>query len=415
MSARMERIVVVGAGLAALSAAERLRERGFSGDIVIIGDETHRPYNRTPLSKGLLTGQVSTRELPLRSYTPLNVQWKLGNRVTGLDIARRMLRTEQGADIGFDGLIIATGVRARHLPGAPMDAPHVWTLRTLDDARAIDRAMTHARRIAVVGGGFLGCEIASTARERGIAVTLIDRSPTVLHRSLGAPIGAVIGEMHRAAGVRLHLGVGVSGWAETRRGAGLTLDDNEKIDADLVVIGVGTDPNTEWLHNSGLDITNGVLCDETGHALTHAGTRVEGIVAAGDVARWPNQRFDSIPRRVEHWINAVEMGQAAADSLLAGPAASPFCPTPRFWSHQHGTRIQASGQLALGTSMTLLDGNFQDRRFIAGFTRPSDTGPTLVGVVAVNMPRSLLRWHESIGRPANERPSRARPVTVLQN
>ncbi|WP_166788322.1 FAD-dependent oxidoreductase [Cryobacterium sp. MDB2-33-2] len=415
MSARTERIVVVGAGLAALSAAERLRERGFAGDIVVIGEETHRPYNRTPLSKGLLTGQVSTRELPLRSYTPLNVQWKLGDTVTGLDIARRVLRTEHASDIGYDGLIIATGVRARHLPGAPMDAPHVWTLRTLDDARAIDRAMTNARRIAVVGGGFLGCEIASTARERGIAVTLIDRSPTVLHRSLGAPIGAAIGEIHRAAGVRLHLGVGVSGWTETRRGARLTLDDNEEVDADLVVIGVGTDPNTEWLRDSGLDITDGVLCDATGHAISRDGVRVEDIVAAGDVARWPNQRFDGLPRRVEHWINAVEMGQAAADSLLAGPAARPFCPTPRFWSHQHGARIQASGQPALGSSMTLLEGSFQDRRFIAGFTRPGDTGPLLVGVVAINMPRTLLRWHEKIGHPANDLPLHPRQVTTLQN
>ncbi|WP_309621028.1 FAD-dependent oxidoreductase [Salinibacterium sp.] len=251
--------------------------------------------------------------------------------------------------------------------------------------------------MAVVGGGFLGCEIASTARERGIAVTVVDRSATLLHRALGAPIGAVIGDVHRSHGVRLHLGVGVSGWTETPRGARLTLDDQETINADLVVIGVGTDPNTEWLHGSGLDIEDGVRCDATGHVLDTDGIRVEGVVAAGDVARWPNHRFDTIPRRVEHWINAVEMGQAAANSLLAGAAASQFTPIPRFWSHQHGMRIQASGIPALGTGMKILEGSVRDKRFVAGFTRDGDEGSILVGLITIDMPRAMMRWLTRVG------------------
>ena len=397
VNASMDRVVIVGAGLAALSAAEWLRKKGFRGEVVVVGDEQHQPYNRTPLSKGLLTGDVRAKELPLRSYTPLDVQWRLGHQALGLDLARRMIHLSRGAELAFDGLIIATGVRARHLPEAPIDSPHVSTLRTIDDARAIDAIMTNARRIAVVGGGFLGCEIASTARERGIAVTIADRSATLLHRALGAPIGAVIGDVHRSHGVKLHLGVGVSGWSETPRGARLTLDDQETVDADLVVIGVGTEPNTEWLRESGLDIEDGVRCDATGHVLDTDGARVEGIVAAGDVARWPNHRFDTVPRRVEHWINAVEMGQAAATSLLAGSAASPFMPIPRFWSHQHGVRIQASGIPALGTEMKILEGSVRDQRFVAGFTRHGDQGSTLVGLVTVDMPRAMMRLRDSVG------------------
>ncbi|WP_434614849.1 NAD(P)/FAD-dependent oxidoreductase [Arthrobacter sp. A5] len=407
MNTRHERILIVGNGLAAISAAERLRETGFTGELVMIGDEPHGPYNRTPLSKGLLTGSRSIKDLPLRTYTPLDARWMSGAAAAALDITRRTVTLDTGADIGFDKLVIATGVRARHLPGAPMHSPHVWALRTLADARAIDRAMTGAVRIAIIGGGFIGCEIASTARERGLAVTLIDRSPTLLHRELGNVLGAVVGDLHRRAGVRLHLGVGVAGWTETGTGARLQLDDGETVTADAAVVGVGTEPSTGWLHGSGLDTTNGVLCDESCTVLDIDGRPVEGIVAAGDVARWPNHRFDATPRRVEHWINAIEMGRAAADTLAAGPGtATPYTPVPRFWSHQHGVRIQSAGMPSLGTAMTILEGSVPKNRFLAGFTNGGPDG-RLVGAVAFDAPRALLQHHDKIGSSPGKAPNRA--------
>lgn len=391
------RIVIVGAGLAAVSAAERLRERGHEGEIVVVGDEPHRPYNRTPLSKGFLTGD---HDLSLRTYTPLRATWRTGTTATGLNTATREVLLPGGERLRYDGLVIATGVDARHLPGAPMHSRRVRTLRTLDDARALDTALDGARSVAVVGGGFIGCEIASTARERALDVTVIDLAPTLLAGSLGTAVGAAIGERHRAAGVRLHLGVAVTGWDESARGVSVHLADGEIVTADIAVVGVGTAPRTDWLTDTGWNLTGGVLCGPSTHVLDEYGHPVGTVVAAGDVARWPNLRFDTVPRRVEHWLNAIEMGRAAADALLAGPTdAHPFTPTPRFWSHQHRARIQSAGMPALGTDITMLEGHLDASRFVVGYTRPApgDGAPVLVGAVAVDCPRTLIRWHSMIG------------------
>lgn len=397
------RIVIAGAGLAAMSAAERLREHGYAGELVIVGDEPHRPYNRTPLSKGLLTGEVSRRDLQLRTHTntDLNAGWRLDTSILGLDLDQRHLVLPGGEHLGFDGLIMATGVEARHLPDAPVHLPHVRMLRTLGDADAIDRALARADHVAIVGGGFIGCEIAVTARARGLHATIVDLTPTLLARSLGPALGAIVGDIHRAAGVRLHLGVGVAGWSETAKGVELALDDGETITADAAVVGIGIHPRTDWLHGSGLDLTDGILCAPTCHVLDADGNALESVVAAGDIARWPNLRFDTTPRRVEHWINAIEMGQAAAEALLAGPtAARPFTPIPRFWSHQHGVRIQSLGMPTLGTDMVVLDGTPQSRRFVAGFTQPTPEGPPiLVGAVALDSPRALHDLRDRIGAP----------------
>ncbi len=396
------RIVIAGAGLAGLSAAERLREQGYAGQLVIIGDEPHHPYNRTPLSKDLLTGEVSRRDLPLRTYTDLDATWRLGIRNLRLDLDDQRLVLPGGEHMDFDGLVIATGVEARHLPGAPVHLPHVRMLRTQDDADAVDRALAKADHVAIVGGGFIGCEIAVTARNRGLHATIIDLSPTLLAGSLGPALGAIAGDIHRHAGVQLCLGVGVHGWTETPAGVQVHLDNGETITADAAVVGIGTHPRTDWLVGSGLDLSDGILCTPTCHVQDAQGNPRDTVVAAGDIARWPNLRFDTTPRRVEHWINAIEMGQAAATALLAGPtAATPFTPVPRFWSHQHGVRIQSLGMPTLGTNMTVLAGSPDSTRFVAGFTRPAPDGPILVGAVAFDSPRTLMRYRDHIGQPLN--------------
>jgi NADPH-dependent 2,4-dienoyl-CoA reductase/sulfur reductase-like enzyme len=409
-SASTNRIAVVGTGLAGLSAAERLRETGWRGEITIIGEEPHRPYNRTPLSKQLLTGDRQPPDLALATYTELDAAWRLGTRALNLDVEGRELLLPGNERLAFDGLIIASGVEPRHLPGAPLHSDRVWMLRTLADARNIDTALAGARHVAVIGGGFIGCEIACSARTRALDVTLIDVSPTLLHRALGPGLGAVVGDLHRDHGVRLHLGVGVHGWSEDKQGVTVLLDDGETVRADAAVVGVGTVPRTDWLWHTDLDLTDGVLCAPTTHVIGSDGYAVDGIVAAGDVARWPNLRFDDIPRRVEHWINAIEMGRHAADALMAGPqAAAPFTPVPRFWSHQHGLRIQSVGMPGLGTDMTILDGEPATRRTVAGYTRPGPDGaPVLVGAVALDSPRTLLGYRDLIGHPLASVPGRRR-------
>jgi NADPH-dependent 2,4-dienoyl-CoA reductase/sulfur reductase-like enzyme len=402
------RIVIVGTGLAGLSAAERLREIGWRGEITMIGEEPHRPYNRTPLSKQLLTGDRQPPDLALNVYTELDAAWRLSTRALDLDVERRELLLPGGEQLPFDGLIIASGVEPRHLPGSPLHSDRVWMLRTLADARNIDAALAQAQHVAVIGGGFIGCELACSARTRALDVTVIDVSPTLLHRSLGPALGAVVGDLHRDHGVRLHLGVGVRGWSEDKRGVTVLLDDGEQVRADAAVVGVGTVPRTDWLWHTGLDLTDGVLCAPTTHVIGTDGYAIDGITAAGDVARWPNLRFGDVPRRVEHWINAIEMGRHAADALLQGPQdASPFVPVPRFWSHQHGVRIQSVGMPGLGTDMTILDGDPARRRTVAGYTRPGPDGaPILVGVVALDSPRTLLAYRDLIGHPLATVPGR---------
>ncbi|MFG1805585.1 FAD-dependent oxidoreductase [Streptomyces sp. NPDC049040] len=395
------RIVVAGAGLAGLSAATRLRERGFDGELVLVGEEPQRPYSRPPLSKQYLSGALSEDQLTFGADEGLDAHWLLDTRITGLDLQGSALELRGGERLPFDGLVVATGVDARRLPEAPLFSDRIRTIRTLRDAAAVQRAMhaAQAHHVVILGGGFIGCELACTAREHGMDVTLVVHSAPLLRRVLGEKVGAVVGGIQRRAGVDVRLGTRISDWQDRGDLLRLRLDDGALLDCDFVVLGLGSEPRTDWLRGSGLDVSDGVLCAPTCHAVDEWGRTMPHIVAAGDVARWPNPRFDARPRRVEHLIHAVEMGQHAADSLLRGPArAARFAPVPRFWSEQHGTRIQAAGIPALGTEVEVVEGSLRSERFLARYSRQTPYGPQIVAAVAFDMPLELLDYRDQIGR-----------------
>ena len=393
-----DNITIIGAGLAALRCAERLRERGYARPIVIFGDEPCGPYNRTPLSKQLLAGEMHPDQLRFQTATALgDITWRLGTRVTGLSATRGVVLAD-GTTEAVGGLVIATGVTPRTIPGAERFPDRVFVLRTLDDCRRLDTAIATARSIAIIGGGFIGCEVATSAVKRCIPVTMIDVSTTLLSHAIGHELGQIMTDIHREHGVDVRTGHGVATLEHhpTRDTMTITLTDNTAIHADVVLIGVGTAPRVEGLAGFGLDLADGVLCGPTCHV-----TGLPDVVAAGDVARWPNLAFDNVPRRVEHWINAVEQARHAADALLDGiDTAQSFTPIPRFWSEQHDTKIQSIGMPRLGTTVAIAEGSVAKRQLVATYT--NDAG-RLVGAVAINAPRALIPYAERVTALPNRR------------
>ena len=385
-------IAVVGASLAGLRAVETLRRKGFDGSITLIGAEPHLPYDRPPLSKEILTGTWDVDRLPLRreDYADLDLDLRLGRRGVALDVAEHRLQLDDGASVAYDGLVIATGSAPRELPGTPpLEGIHV--LRTLDDALAIRAGLSKGPRVAIVGAGFIGAEVASSCRARGLEVTLIEALEVPLLRGLGRELGAVCAELHREEGVDLRTGVGVEGFAGSGRVESLRLSDGSAVPADLVVVGIGVAPVTDWLGSSGLELADGVVCDAT------CATRAPGVVAAGDVARWYNPLFEQ-QMRAEHWTNAVEQGVAAAETLLAGPeAAEPFAPVPFVWSDQYGVKIQVAGQVRPDDEVKLIAGSIAERKFTVLFGRAG----RLSGVLAFNRPRDVIKYRRLLA----DRPS----------
>ena len=390
-----DRIVVVGAGVAGLRAAERLRELGFGGDLVMVNEERHRPYHRPALSKQLLTGDLAPADLALRGYLPLGLSWR--DCVPGMRLNTRshVLELPGNEALRYDGLVIATGVRARQLPGMPVHNPRVHVLRTLDDAMALHGTLTaDSGPITVIGSGFTACEIAATARELGREVTVVARSATLLGRAVGPVIGERVTRLHRENGVTLALGAEVVQWLPQPFGVTMLLSNGKSLTASCVVIAVGGVPAVDWLQGSGLHCGDGVLCTPTCHVVG-----ANDIVAAGDVAAWPNHRFDPTPRRIEHWLNAVEMGRAAAESLLAGPArAGRFEPLPQFWSEQFGVRIQAAGIPSLGQYTTTLQ--YDGVPSVTGYL----SGHRLVGVLGWDHPQAVLSWAAELDRQLTSQP-----------
>ncbi|HEU5471616.1 MAG TPA: FAD-dependent oxidoreductase [Actinophytocola sp.] len=384
-----ERIVVVGAGLAGLRAAERLRELGFNGELVMVGSERVAPYHRPALSKQLLMGNMRPNDLMLPAYRDIGAKWRLGTQAAYLLPRNRIVRLPGAEELSYDGLIIATGVEAKRPNNVPYHDNRIVLMRTLSDALELERALgAHRGPVAVVGGGFTGCEIAASLRHLGRDVTIIGRGKNLLGNVLGPKLGEWLTRTHSEHGVDLALGNSVKQWAPGPDGIALQLTDGSTMVAACVVIAAGTEPCTTWLRGSGLPLDNGVVCEPTCHVVG-----AEDVVAAGDVAQWPNLRFDEVPRRIEHWLNAVEMGRAAAESLLAGRAgAKPFTPMPRFWTEQYGVRIQAAGVPKLGDDTMSLGTAGAGTGELVGYVKDG----RLMGVVGVDCPASVLSWTDSV-------------------
>ncbi|MEU5592884.1 FAD-dependent oxidoreductase [Streptomyces sp. NPDC020298] len=386
----MRTVAVVGASLAGLSAARSLRQRGYDGRLVVIGDEPHRPYDRPPLSKEFLVGTLGEADLALeRDGEELQAEWVLGVRATGLDRAGRAVRLADGREIHADGVVIATGAAARTLPGTEGLAG-VHALRTLDDARALRAELALGGRLVVIGGGFVGAEVASTAYALGLDVTVIEAAPTPLAGPLGEAMGGVVSALHLDHGVRLLCGVGVKGLSGERRVDAVLLEDGRSVPADTVVVGVGARPCVEWLQGSGVALDNGVKCGADGR------TSVVGVVAVGDCANWYDPRT-GLHRRVEHWTGALERPDAAVAALLAYGATQPGVPRPPyFWSDQYGVKIQFVGHAAGADSVTVEEGSTDDRSFLAVYRRAGRP----VAALGMNQPRLFTRWRKQFATTA---------------
>ncbi|MEU6803127.1 NAD(P)/FAD-dependent oxidoreductase [Streptomyces neyagawaensis] len=382
----MRTVAVVGASLAGLSAARSLRKQGYDGRLVVIGDELHRPYDRPPLSKEFLSGVLGESDLALETDgEDLRAEWLLGTRAVALDARERTVRLADGGSVRADGIVIATGAAARQLPGSEGLAG-VHVLRTLDDARALRDELAGGGRLVVIGGGFIGAEVASTASALGLDVTVVEAAPTPLAGPLGEEMGRIVSALHADHGVRLLCGVGVKGLSGEARVDAVLLEDGRTIPADIVVVGVGARPCVEWLEGSGIALDNGVTCGADGR------TSLAGVVAVGDCASWYDPRAGH-HRRVEHWTGAQERPAAAVATLLAGGAVEPGVPRPPyFWSDQYGVKIQFAGHAAGADSVTIEQGAADDRDVLAVYRRAGHP----VAVLGMNQPRLFTRWRKQL-------------------
>lgn len=372
-----ERIVVVGAGLAGASAASELRKRGFEGEVHLVGAESHAPYTRPPLSKKSLTEEP--RDLGLPVARKLGARLHLGDAAVGLRLGERIVELASGRALPFDGLVVATGSRAVRLD--PDRFPGVLYLRTLEDGAAVREAVLRESDLplVVVGAGLIGCEVASSARARGRAVVMVDLVDPCT-RAFGALGAGYVRGLHDRNGVATVVGHAVDRVERSRDRVIVHLGDGSQVEAADVLVSIGATPDTGWLRESGLELSDGVVCDT-------ACVAAEAVVAAGDVARW---RLEGAERtvRVENWNNAAEQGRHAARSLLAelaGTTATPYRPVPWYWTEQHGIRLQVAGWLDPEVLPTVVTGSLADDSFVA-------EDPAGGFVVAANRPREFNDW-----------------------
>ncbi|MEO5779648.1 NAD(P)/FAD-dependent oxidoreductase [Arthrobacter oryzae] len=393
----METLAVVGASLAGLSAGRAARAQGFAGRLVIIGDEQHRPYDRPPLSKDFLLGRITAEDLFLETDDDgLHAEWILGVGAVSLDSETRTIQLADGRSVGADRIVIATGARSRELP-ALTGLDNVFYLRTIADAEGLAPKLVAGDRMIIIGAGFIGAEVASAAASRGMDVTMINNNPVPFTAQLGQDMGAAVAKLHTANGVDLVSGAAIEEF-DTADGqvTGLRLADGRRFPADVVVVGIGAEPNVEWLEGSGVELRDGVVCDSMGR------TNVPGIVAVGDCAAWFEDGLGR-HRRVEHWTGALERAALAVQALLDHGAPQQPLKPPYFWSDQHGVKIQFAGHSAGYDRLEIAAGDPQEHSFLAVYYR----GETPVAVLGMNQPRLFTKWRRSIGIPA------ARPAPAV--
>ena len=397
--APLRHVVVIGASLAGLRTAEALRQAGFDGALTIVGAETHAPYNRPPLTKAALVEGPDMSIVALPQASDLGATWTLGVSATSLDIASREVRLDTGASVQFDGLVIASGAHARRLPRG-VGSAGVHYIRTVDDALALHQALAEpGQRVLVIGAGFLGSEVASTAALLGHRVTLVEAAAGPMLSALGPELSAYSAELHRSRGVDLRTSTTVESLTPTADGAGQSIavladhidGGRARMDADIVVAALGATPNTDWLRGSGLAVDCGVVTDLSLTTLHGAGTPVAGVVAVGDVARVPQPLLDGTAARVEHWATAVGHSRIAAATLI-GAQPQVASAVPSFWTDQHGVQMRGIGLPGAADTSTVVDGAMEDHRFVVTRTRRG----RLVGVVAVNNTPGLFRYRAEL-------------------
>jgi len=382
-------VVIVGASLAGLRTVEAFRRAGDDGPLTLVGAEPHLPYDRPPLSKQFLdpaeppTVPTYRDESQLRD---LGVELLLGVPATGLDTDTSEVVLDD-RHLPYRTLVIATGAHARTLPDIDSALEGVHTLRTVDDAAALRRDLDAARRAVVVGGGFIGSEVAAAARKRGLEVTIVEAAPRPLVRAVGEQMAQACSSLHARNGTELRCGVGVHEVQGNGRVQNVVLTDGTTLPADVVVIGVGAAPTTDWLNGSGVTVTDGVVCDET------LATGVPGVYAAGDVARWPNGLFGR-EMRLEHWTSASEQATAVARNALDPRAATAHQSVPYFWSDWYGQKFQMVGTCE-GEDVAVF-GDVSTDRWLALYRG----GDRVTGALSLNLPGRIMKFRALIHRRA---------------
>lgn len=394
-SRQLRQVVVVGAGVAGTRAAEALRQDGYDGDLTIVGAERHAPYHRPPLSKKLLTGQVHRAGVDLAPQFELQARVLRGASAIKLDLSSRMvhLRDEnQDLALQFDGLVIASGATPRQWPGGPVP-DGVLMLRTVDDCLAIRERLGSRPRVVVVGGGFIGAEVAASCRSLGLGVVLVEKATSPLLAALGKELAPRWAELHRQHGVDVRVGVGVDSFIGTGRVEAVRLTDGSRVPADVVIVGLGVTPVTDWLDGSGLRVDDGVVCDGTGAAEGDTGDAA--VVAAGDVARWWHPLYER-HLRTEHWDDAGRQGEAAARTLLAGPDhAETYDELPYFWSDQYDVKVQMLGVPTDYDAVDIVEGDPEAWDFLAAYGR----GGRTIAVLGT-IPNRVYAYRDAIANRA---------------